>query len=79
MKVCNVHIENTQVHLFDINVPGKMVFQESKVLTAGSSLNTVAMGSAWRVGLGICYDLRFAEMAHTYVQVGHGCVLRPVD
>jgi len=51
-----------------------MVFHESKVLTAGSSLNHVALGSAWRAGLGICYDLRFAEMAHVYVRK-HGCQL----
>ena len=29
-----------QVHLFDIDIPGKVTFQESLTLTAGSSLTT---------------------------------------
>ena len=30
-----------QVHLFDINIPGQITFQESKTLTAGQDLTVV--------------------------------------
>lgn len=29
-----------QLHLFDIDVPGKITFQESKILSPGDSLST---------------------------------------
>ncbi len=31
---------NFQMHLFDIDIPGKITFQESKTLTAGNSFVT---------------------------------------
>jgi predicted amidohydrolase len=52
-----------KVHLFDINVPGKISFQESLVLSAGSSLNYFEIPAFGRIGLGICYDVRFPELA----------------
>ena len=58
-----------QVHLFDIDIPGRIRFQESETLTAGSSLTTFS--TPWcRVGLGICYDLRFSDMATVYARQG---------
>lgn len=51
-----------KLHLFDIDVPGKIKFQESLILSAGSSLNY--FDTPWgRIGLGICYDVRFPELA----------------
>ena len=51
-----------KLHLFDINVPGKITFQESLILSPGSSLNYFE--TPWgKIGLGICYDVRFPEMA----------------
>lgn len=47
---------------FDIDIPGKITFKESDALTAGQALTTV--DTPWgMVGVGICYDLRFPEMA----------------
>ena len=55
-----------KVHLFDIDIPGRMTFKESDTLTAGDRLLTVVdvplgagAGRSARVGVGICYDLRF--------------------
>jgi omega-amidase len=52
-----------KVHLFDINVPGKISFQESLILSAGSSLTYFEIPAFGRIGLGICYDVRFPELA----------------
>ena len=51
-----------KVHLFDIHVPDKIQFEESAVLSPGNALTHFEM--PWgKIGLGICYDLRFPEMA----------------
>jgi predicted amidohydrolase len=52
-----------KTHLFDVDIPGKISFQESRVLSSGSH-NTVFPTKQGNVGLGICYDLRFPEVAH---------------
>ena len=36
-----------QVHLFDIDIPGKITFQESKTLTAGQDLTIVDTGLSY--------------------------------
>lgn len=51
-----------QVHLFDIDIPGKMTFKESDVLSPGNKITTFEYKNI-KIGLGICYDLRFPEMA----------------
>jgi omega-amidase len=56
--------KHRKVHLFDIDVkePKPMYFKESDTLTAGESLTVV--DTPWgRLGIGICYDIRFPEMA----------------
>ncbi|KAI0713335.1 carbon-nitrogen hydrolase [Earliella scabrosa] len=59
-----------KVHLFDIDIPGKITFKESETLSAGSSINQFDTDFA-RIGLGICYDVRFPELAMTSAR--HGC------
>uniref|UniRef100_A0A2K5I2E3 Omega-amidase NIT2 n=1 Tax=Colobus angolensis palliatus TaxID=336983 RepID=A0A2K5I2E3_COLAP len=56
-----------KIHLFDIDVPGKITFQESKTLSPGDSFSTFDTPYC-RVGLGICYDMQFAELAQIYAQ-----------
>lgn len=51
-----------KVHLFDIDIPGKIKFQESETLTGGTTLNFFDTEFA-RIGMGICYDVRFPELA----------------
>ncbi|KAI9446840.1 carbon-nitrogen hydrolase [Lactarius indigo] len=51
-----------KVHLFDIDILGKITFKESETLTGGSTTNFFDTEFA-RVGLGICYDVRFPELA----------------
>lgn len=65
-----------QVHLFDIDIPGKITFKESETLTQGDSF-TVVDTPACRVGIGICYDLRFPELAMVYAQRGVQLIVYP--
>ena len=51
-----------KVHLFDIDVPGRITFRESDTLTGGDRL-AVFDTPYGRVGLGICYDMRFPQLA----------------
>ncbi|KAJ3067612.1 hypothetical protein HDU98_009189 [Podochytrium sp. JEL0797] len=60
-----------KVHLFDIDIPGKQTFKESSVLSAGSEL-TMFETPVGKIGVGICYDIRFPEMA--MIAARKGCV-----
>ena len=56
--------KHRKVHLFDIDVPNGIKFKESDTLTKGNSLlNTFTTPDFGVVGLGVCYDLRFPELA----------------
>lgn len=65
-----------KLHLFDIDIPGGMTFQESKTLTGGNRV-TVFECSLGRFGLGICYDLRFPEPATIACRLGAAAVFYP--
>ncbi|KAG5193022.1 putative carbon-nitrogen hydrolase [Tribonema minus] len=54
--------KHRKMHLFDINVPGKITFRESDTLSAGNSV-TVIDTPLCKLGVGICYDLRFPELS----------------
>lgn len=65
-----------QVHLFDIDIPGKQTFKESDTLSPGRSM-TVVDTSLGRLGIGICYDIRFPEMAMLYAKRGVQLIVYP--
>ena len=52
-----------KLHLFDINIPGKITFRESDVLSPGNKLTLVSLPEYGTIALAICYDIRFPEMA----------------
>ncbi|ODH27667.1 hypothetical protein ACO22_04128 [Paracoccidioides brasiliensis] len=52
-----------KTHLFDIDIPGKITFKESEVLSAGNKITIVDLPEYGKVGLAICYDVRFPESA----------------
>lgn len=49
-----------KIHLYDIDIPGKVRYKESENILPGSEIITVNV-DGWVVGLAICYDLRFPE------------------
>ncbi|KAF5743165.1 Nitrilase/cyanide hydratase and apolipoprotein N-acyltransferase family protein isoform 1 [Tripterygium wilfordii] len=61
--------KHRKIHLFDIDIPGKITFMESKTLTAGET-PTVVDTEVGRIGIGICYDIRFQELAMIYAARG---------
>jgi len=62
-----------KMHLFDIDIPGKITFRESDVLSPGNSFSTFETPYC-KIGLGICYDIRFADLAQIYTR-DFGCKL----
>lgn len=50
-----------KIHLFDIDLPGRVTVQESASRLSGSDVVCVA-ASVGAIGLSICYDLRFPEL-----------------
>jgi predicted amidohydrolase len=50
-----------KIHLFDIEIPGKVSAKESDSVAPGDEIVTVAIEGI-TFGLAICYDLRFPEL-----------------
>lgn len=66
--------KHRKVHLFDIDIPGKITFRESDVLSAGDRATVVP--TPWgNVGLAICYDVRFPELAMVAARRGAAFLL----
>lgn len=61
--------KHRKMHLFDIDVKDKITFKESDVLTAGDEF-TIAKTEFGKIGIGICYDVRFPEPARLMVENG---------
>lgn len=64
--------QHRKIHLFDIDIPGKITFKESDVLSPGDKITTFDYNGI-KVGIGICYDLRFFDMAA--IMANQGCSL----
>jgi predicted amidohydrolase len=58
-----------KIHLFDIDLPGMEHLKESKAIAPGDAF-VVADAPFGRVGLSICYDLRFPELYRRLVREG---------
>jgi len=72
----NLVATHRKIHLFDIDIPGKMTFKESDALSPGNSFTTFP--TPWcEVGVGICYDIRFAELAQIYAKKGCKLLVYP--
>jgi deaminated glutathione amidase len=65
-----------KIHLFDIDIPGRVSYQESRTVGPGSDLATVNVDGVV-VGLSICYDLRFPELYRRLAIAGAQVLLVP--
>ena len=52
-----------KVHLFDIDIPGKITFKESDVLSPGNKVSIIDLPPYGKIAIAICYDIRFPELA----------------
>jgi predicted amidohydrolase len=58
-----------KIHLFDVDLDGQPPFRESAMFTPGTELVTHPIEDA-RIGLSICYDLRFPELFRGLMALG---------
>lgn len=72
----NIMAKHRKMHLFDIDVKGKITFKESDVLTEGNDF-TIADTEFGKIGIGICYDVRFPELARVMVENGAIMLIYP--
>ncbi len=75
-KTGEIIAKHRKMHLFDIDVKGKITFKESDVLTAGDDF-TIADTEFGKIGIGICYDVRFPELARIMAQNGAKILFYP--
>lgn len=66
-----------KIHLFDIDIPGKITFKESEVLSPGNKLTLVDLPEYGKIALAICYDIRFPELATIAARKGCFLLLYP--
>lgn len=66
-----------KVHLFDIDIPGKITFKESEVLTAGDDITLVDLPEYGTIAVAICYDVRFPELATVAARTGAFALVYP--
>jgi predicted amidohydrolase len=66
----------SKIHLFDIEIPGGIVYRESDVVTPGQKVVTFDCDGV-TVGLSICYDLRFPELYRKLSDSGAWLMLVP--
>ena len=68
--------KHRKAHLFDIDVEGGQRFRESEVLSPGSQI-TVFDTEFGKIGLCICFDFRFQELAKTMADRGAQLIVVP--
>jgi deaminated glutathione amidase len=65
-----------KIHLFDVDLDGQPPFRESATFAAGTQLVSHPIEDV-RVGLAICYDLRFPELFRGLMALGTELVALP--
>ena len=68
--------KHRKVHLFDIDVKGDQTFKESDTLTAGDS-DTVFDTEFGKIGVMLCFDIRFPELSRMMVNDGAKVIFVP--
>ena len=72
----NLIARHRKAHLFDINIPNGQVFCESDTFTAGDEV-TVFDTEFGKIGLCICFDMRFPELCRKMVLLGAQLIVCP--
>jgi predicted amidohydrolase len=68
--------KHRKMHLFDVDVEGGIYFKESDTLTPGNEFN-VSDTEFGKIGMGICYDVRFPQLAQINVSKGAEILFYP--
>lgn len=65
-----------KIHLYDVEIPGRVSYKESASVAPGSSLVALDLEGV-QVGLSICYDLRFPELYRSLAVDGASVLVVP--
>ncbi|EDO15976.1 hypothetical protein Kpol_499p4 [Vanderwaltozyma polyspora DSM 70294] len=65
-----------KAHLFDVDIPNGITFKESETLSSGDNATTLDTKFG-KIGLGICYDMRFPELAMLSARKGAFAMIYP--
>jgi predicted amidohydrolase len=65
-----------KIHLFDVDIQGGVRFRESDTLTAGDAM-TLVDTDLGRIGVAICYDLRFPGLLAAMADAGAHLIILP--
>jgi predicted amidohydrolase len=65
-----------KVHLFDAQPPGGVTYLESQYITPGEEMKVVDVGEM-RLGMSICFDVRFAELYRALTLAGANVLAVP--
>ncbi len=66
-----------KIHLFDVETPDGRGYKESDYTEPGDAVVTVDLDGSWRLGLSICYDVRFAELYRRLGEAGANLIAVP--
>ena len=64
------------MHLFDVCVPNKIKYYESEIFCPGNKI-TVIDTDFCKIGIGICYDVRFPELGLLMSKKGAKVLIYP--
>jgi predicted amidohydrolase len=65
-----------KIHLFDVDLPGRVTVKESDLRRAGDEVVCVQT-ELGRIGLAVCYDLRFPELFRKLADAGAEVIVMP--
>ncbi len=72
----HVAVVYEKTHLFDVKVAGAPPVSESRYFRAGSGPRILEL-KGWKIGLSICYDIRFAELYSHYAKALVDVIVAP--
>lgn len=70
--------KHRKIHLFDIDIKNGVRFKESDVLSRGNEY-TVIDTEYCKIGIQICYDIRFPELSRLMVEKGAKIIITPAS
>ena len=66
-----------KIHLYDVTLPNGDIYQESATYTAGSKAIIATICNSIRIGMTICYDVRFPYLYWDLAQNGAEIIMVP--